>query len=230
MDDAYVATPLSGIRKVIAARMAEANRTIPHFRVVADMQVDALLELRKELRDHPAGPVPSLNDLLIKGCAAALMDVPAVNVQFVDGEIRQYRNASISVVTSIAGGLSTPIVRNAESKTIWEIAAEVKDLAAKAARNLLKMEEVFGGSFTLSNLGMYGVYQFDAIINSPQCAILAVGCVKPRVVVVEESEVRPATIVRMTLSVDHRVIDGVTAAAFLSALRSRLAQPALWVS
>lgn len=226
MDEAYAVTPLSALRKVIAARMVESTRTIPHFRVVADVEADALLELRKSLRERREGPWPSVNDLLIKASAAALMQVPALNVQFVDGEVRQYHNADISVVTSVSGGLSTPIVRQAQTKTIWEIAREVDDLAARAARNVLKMEEVFGGSFSISNLGMYGVDQFDAIINSPQCAILAVGSAKPRLIVSREREPRLATMMRLTLSVDHRVIDGVIAATFLSTLRECLEQPA----
>lgn len=214
------------MRKIIAARMVEAKQTIPHFRVVADIEVGALLALRQALRERTADVIPSFNDLLIKGCASALMDVPAVNVQLVDGHTHQYSNAHVSVVIAVSGGLSTPIVRNAESKSIWEIARETRDLAARAAKNALKMEEIFGGSFSLSNLGMYGVEQFDAIINPPQCAILAVGCAKQRVVAGQEQGVRLATLMRLTLSVDHRVIDGVTAAAFLSALRTRLEQPA----
>ncbi len=226
MADAYVVAPLSAMRKIIAARMVEAKQTIPHFRLVADMEVGALLALRNTLRERTADPVPSFNDLLIKGCASALMDVPAVNVQVVDGNVHQYSNAHVSVVIAVSGGLSTPIVRNAESKTIWQIARETNDLAARAARNALKMEEVFGGSFSISNLGMYGVDQFDAIINPPQCAILAVGCARQRVVASQEQGVRLATLSRLTLSVDHRVIDGVTAAAFMSALRARIEQPA----
>jgi pyruvate dehydrogenase E2 component (dihydrolipoamide acetyltransferase) len=232
MDDggAYAAMPLSALRKVIAARMAEATRTIPHFRVVADVEADALLDLRKSLDERVEGLRPSINDLLIKASAAALMQVPALNIQFVDGEVRQYHNANISVVISVSGGLSTPIVRQAQTKTIWEIAREVNVLAARAARNALKMEEVFGGSFSISNLGMYGVDQFDAIINSPQCAILAVGSAKPRLIVSKQREPRLATMMRLTLSVDHRVIDGVTAAAFLSSLRECLEQPAQLLS
>jgi pyruvate dehydrogenase E2 component (dihydrolipoamide acetyltransferase) len=224
--DAHVVIPLSAMRKVVATRMLESKQTIPHFRVVTDVDVGELLALRAGLRERAADPLPSFNDLLIKGCAKALMVVPAVNVQFVDGQIHQYSNAHISVVTAVTGGLSTPIVRNAEAKTIWEIARETKDLATRAAKNVLKMHEVFGGSFSLSNLGMHGVDQFDAIINPPQCAILAVGSAKQRVVAGPEQQIRLATLARLTLSVDHRVIDGVTAAEFLSALRAHLEQPA----
>lgn len=225
MTEAYTVAPLSPIRRIIAARMTEAKRTIPHFRLVADVEVDALLGVRKQLREQDPDARLSLNDLLIKACASALMDTPALNIQWVDGEIHQYRTADISVVTAIEGGLSTPIIRSAESKTIWEISREVKALTARAAKNALKMHEIVGGSFSMSNLGMYGVDQFDAIINPPQCAILAVGAAKPRVVVSAERETRIATILRMTLSADHRAIDGATGAAFLAALRHRLEDP-----
>lgn len=225
MAEPYAVIALSPLRKVIAARMVEAKRTIPHFRLAADIELDALLDLRRELREQNTDAALSLNDLLIKACASALIDTPAVNIQWVDGEIHQYRAADISVVTAIEGGLSTPIIRSAESKTIWEISREVKELAARAAKNALKVDEVLGGSFSVSNLGMYGVDQFDAIINPPQCAILAVGSAKPRCLVSPEREVHIATVLRTTLSVDHRAIDGATAAAFLAALRRRLEQP-----
>jgi pyruvate dehydrogenase E2 component (dihydrolipoamide acetyltransferase) len=226
MADTYIANPLSPLRKVIAARMVEAKRAIPHFRLAIDVQADALLALRKELRaSRPDGEL-SLNDLLIKACATALRDAPGVNVQWADTEIRQYSSADISVVTAVAGGLSTPIIRAADSKTVWEIAREVRELAARAARNALKMEELFGGSFSISNLGMYGIDEFDAIINPPQCAILAVARARRQVVVAENDEARIATVMRLTLSVDHRAIDGVTGAAFLTALRRCLEQPA----
>jgi len=227
MNEAYVVRTLSPIRRVIAARVTEAKRTIPHFRLAADIEVDALLALRQELQRSDSDTHLSLNDLLIKACGTALMDTPAVNIQWAESEIHQYRTADIAVVTALEDGLSTPIIRNADSKTIWEIAREVRELSARAAKNTLKMAEVFGGSFSISNLGMHGVDQFDAIINPPQCAILAVGCAKPQVVVSPEGEMRIATVMRVTLSVDHRAIDGATAAAFLSALRRRVEQPEL---
>jgi pyruvate dehydrogenase E2 component (dihydrolipoamide acetyltransferase) len=225
MAEPYTVIPLSPLRKVIAARMTEAKRTIPHFRLTCDLEMDALMGLRKALRERDPDTHPSLNDFLIKACATALMDTPALNIQWVEGQVHQYRTADISVVTALEGGLSTPIIRSANSKTIWEISREVKELAARAAKNALKMDEVFGGSFSISNLGMYDVDQFDAIINPPQCAILAIGSAKPRVVVSPEREMRIATVMRVTLSADHRAIDGATAAAFLSALRHRLKQP-----
>lgn len=224
MADGYTVVPLSPLRKVIAARMTEAKRAIPHFRLVADLEVDALLELRNELRARAPQECPSISDLLIKACAMAIADVPAINLQWVDGELRQYRSADISVVTAVPGGLSTPVIRNAETKTVWRISREMKELVARAARNALRMDEVFGGTFSISNLGMYGVDQFDAIINAPQCAILAVGRAKPTCVPSGQGA-RVATLMRVTLSVDHRALDGASAAAFLSALRTRLGRP-----
>jgi pyruvate dehydrogenase E2 component (dihydrolipoamide acetyltransferase) len=225
-ETAFETIPLTPLRKVIATRVAEAKRTIPHFRLVADIEVDALLEIRKELQARNLKARLSLNDLLIKATATALMDIPAVNVQWAETEIHQYHNADISVVIALeGGGLSTPIIRSAQTKSIWEISREVKELTTRAARNALKTEDILGGSFSVSNLGMYGVEQFDAIINLPQCAILAVGAAKPRVLTSSERAIRIATVLRATLSVDHRAIDGATGAAFLSALRQRLEQP-----
>lgn len=226
MAEHYVVLPLTPLRKVIAGRMAEAKRTIPHFRLVADLEMDALLILRRELRRREPERDLSLNDLVIKACATALTDAPAINCQWVEGEIHQYRTADISVVTAVEGGLSTPIVRNAQSKTIWQISSEVKDLTARAARHALRMDDVLGGTFSISNLGMYGVDQFDAIVNPPQCAILAIGRAKPCFVPSEDGSARVATLMRVTLSVDHRALDGVAAAKFLSALRTRVEQPA----
>lgn len=225
MSTPFDTLPLTPLRKTIAARMAEAKRTIPHFRLSADVELDALRAWRLELKVRQPGNGPTLNDLLIKACAGALMEVPEVNVQWADTEIHRYRSADISVAMALEGGVSTPIVRNADAKSIWSIAREVADLGSRAARNELRMSQILGGSFTISNLGMYGVDQFDAIINMPQCAILAMGAAKPRLVVDEAGSTRVARVARMTLAVDHRAIDGVTAARFLDALRRRLEQP-----
>jgi pyruvate dehydrogenase E2 component (dihydrolipoamide acetyltransferase) len=222
MDEGYTVIPLSPMRKIIAARMSEAKRTIPHFRLVADIELDALLAQRTELRRARPESLLSLNDLLISACAHSLMDVPQVNVQWAEEGLRQFKAADISIVTAVEGGLSTPIVRNADSKSVWDIASEVRELTSRAARNELTMGEILGGSFSISNLGMHGVDEFDAIINPPQCAILAIGTGKPRCVVGPNRETRVATVMRVTLSADHRAIDGVTGARFLGALRSRI--------
>jgi pyruvate dehydrogenase E2 component (dihydrolipoamide acetyltransferase) len=226
MTESYVAMTLSPLRRIIATRMTEATRTIPHFRLVGDVEVDAMLALRRRLRHADSQANVSLNDLIIKACACALMEVPAINVQWVEDEIRQFRSADISVVTAIAGGLSTPIIRGAQSKTVLEIAREVRALTARAACNALRMDEIVGGSFIISNLGMYGVDEIDSINNPPQCAIIAIGCAKPLYVLAPNGEARIATVLRATLSVDHRALDGATAAGFLAAFRRMVEQPA----
>jgi pyruvate dehydrogenase E2 component (dihydrolipoamide acetyltransferase) len=217
------------MRKIIAARMSEAKRTIPHFRLTAQLEIHALVELRKDLlATYPEAKL-SLNDLLIKACAMALIDEPAVNLQWAESEIRQYSTADIAVVVSVVGGLSTPVIWGANSKSIFDISREVKDFAARAATNTLTMKEISGGSFSISNLGMFGVDQFDAIINPPQCAILAVGAAKTRATMNEKNKRHVATRLTVTLSCDHRAIDGAAGAKFLSALRARVEQPGhLW--
>ena len=225
MSDPYTVVALTPLRKIIAARMAEATRTIPHYRVGVDVEIDALIQLRAELKAQRAATKLSLNDLFIKASATALMDTPAVNVQWVDDAIHRYRSADISIVTAVEGGLSTPVVRHADTKSVWDIATEGTALSAKAAKGALKMSDILGGSFSISNLGMFGVDEFDAIINPPQCAILAIGAAKPRLLASATKGFRTAMVARLTLSADHRAIDGVISAAFLSALRQRIEQP-----
>lgn len=230
MAETYAVKPLSPLRKAIAARMQEATRSIPHFRLRADIEVDGLLAMRAELRQLDPTVAPSLNDLLVKASAQALIDVPEVNIQWADGALRQFVNADISIVIAIEGGLVTPIVHQANLKSVWAIAAQIRDLTSRATRNELRMDEILGGSFSISNLGMHGVDEFDAIINPPQCAILAVGGAKPRALLATGQQVRAATVMSVTLSADHRAIDGVTGARFLAALRARIAEPSQLMS
>jgi pyruvate dehydrogenase E2 component (dihydrolipoamide acetyltransferase) len=225
MPEAYTVAALSPMRRAIAARMSEAKRSIPHFRIVADIQIDALLARRKTLLEERPGQALSLNDLLIKACAQALIEVPDINVQWAEKEIHRFHSADIAIVTAVQGGLTTPILRAADAKSVWQIAAEVRQLAARAQRNALKMEEIVGGSFSISNLGMYAVDEFDAIINPPQCAILAIGQGKPRCIASQDLQIAVATLMRVTLSLDHRAVDGVTGARFLSALKARIETP-----
>lgn len=225
MAGAFTIKPLTALRKVIAARMIEAKRTIPHFRLTSEIELDALLCLRKELQASYPEEKLSINDLLIKACAIALTEVPGVNIQWVDTAIHEYRDADISVVIAVPGGLATPVVRRANTKTVFEISREVKELAARAQKNALKMDEIIGGSFSISNLGMYGVDQFDAVINPPQCAILAVGRGKSVVVVGEGGQPRVATVLNATLSLDHRAIDGPTGGEFLRAVSRAIETP-----
>ncbi len=224
MSEIYKAIPLSPLRKIIAERMTEAKQTIPHYRVAMDIEMDALLALRKKLNNtNPAAKV-TVNDCIIKACANALMELPAINIQLIDETIHQYQQADISVITAVEGGLSTPVIRHADCKSLFDIACEVKSLASRAAGGQLNIKDIMGGSFSISNLGMFGVDQFDAIINPPQCAILAVSAAKPQVVN-KLGEISTVMMMRVTLSVDHRAIDGAVAARFLTILREQIIKP-----
>jgi pyruvate dehydrogenase E2 component (dihydrolipoamide acetyltransferase) len=225
VNESFTVRPLSPIRRMIAARTVEAKQTIPHFRLRADIEVDSLMALRQAREPSMADQRVSMTDLLVKACAGALMETPALNIQWVGGEIRQMDRADISVVVALKDGVSTPIVRHAEQKTIWEIARETKDLTSRAHSNALKAEQIFGGSFSISNLGMYGVPEFDAIINPPQCAILAVGAARACVLPGTQADTRIASVMRVTLSCDHRAVDGAIGAKFLLCLRQRLEEP-----
>lgn len=225
MTEAYTVRSLTPLRKIIAARMSEAARTIPHFRVAIDVEMDALLRLRDMANAEAPSAKVTVNDCIIKGCAAALLQHPAINAQLVGEEVHEYHRADISVVIAVKGGLSTPVVRQADQKSVWDIATEVKSLATRAAAGQLKMSEIMGGSFSISNLGARGVVEFDAIINPPQCAILAIGAARRQIVPGENGDSRFATVLRATLSVDHRAADGAVAADFLATLRQRLEQP-----
>lgn len=217
--------PLSGMRRTIAARLQTSKRDAPHFRVQVDVEVDALLAVREELNRRYSEAKVSLNDLLVKASACALVAVPGVNVQF-DGEtVQQFGDADIAVAVALDGGLITPIVRGANHKGVVAISNEVRDLATRARLGTLQPEEFQGGSFSISNLGMFGVDRFDAIINAPQGAILAVGAAQQKPVV-RQGELAVATVLTLTLSSDHRIIDGALAARFLSALRGFLETPA----
>lgn len=224
MTEQYQTLALTPLRNIIANRMVEAKQTIPHYRLTVDIEMDALLALRKRTNTETPEHKISVNDFVIKASALALLANPEVNIQFVDHEIRQFSQADISVVIAVDGGLSTPVIRNADAKSVPQIAAEVKSLSARAAAGQLKMDEILGGSFSISNLGMYGIEQFDAIINPPQAAILAVGTAKMQPIA-KTGEMVLATVMRASLSLDHRVIDGATGAKFLEVLRNHLQHP-----
>ena len=217
-------TPMTPLRQAIAARMVEAKQQIPHFRMAAEIEVDNLLALRQGFnKDHPDTKI-SLNDLLIKACAMALIKVPALNIQLIDNQIHQFDQADIAVVVAVPGGLSTPIIKAADQKTVQAIAQDMQALAKRAKTGGLKLSEVSGGSFTISNLGAYDVDQFDAIINPPQCAILAVGSAKQKAIV-KDQQIAIASVIKVNLSLDHRAIDGATAAEFIAVLKDSLQQP-----
>ena len=212
------AVAMSGTRQIIAQRLQQAKREIPHFRLSIDTRLDNLLAFREQLNAAHSGGKVSINDILIKACAKALMEVPECNVQFAGDSVYRFANADISVAVALEAGLITPIVKAANTKTISQISEEVRRLINKAKANALRKDEFEGGTFTLSNLGMHGIKQFDAIINPPQCAILAVGGAEERIVV-NDGKASVANMMTLTLSLDHRVIDGALGAKFLHVLK-----------
>jgi len=221
--------PNSSIRKVIARRIAEAKQTIPHFYVSMDIEIDALLKLRSDLnarspKDGPGAFRLSVNDLVIKAAAIALRRVPTVNASFTDEAIILYDDVDISVAVSIPDGLITPILRRADQKGLAALSNEMKGLIERAKAGKLKPEEFQGGGFSISNMGMYGVSDFAAVINPPQAAILAVAAGQPRAVV-KDGQIVAATMMTCTLSVDHRAVDGALAAEWLGAFKSVVEDP-----
>ena len=225
-DAPYEVLPLSNMRKVIAQRMTESKQQVPHFYLTVDCEIDRLLEARKNLnaRAKEGAFKISVNDMIIKAAAAALMEVPRANAGWSDEGVRVYKRADISVAVAIDDGLITPIVRGAEGKGLKAISAEMADLAARARDNKLAPEEFQGGTFTISNLGMYGVKHFEAVINQPQGAILAVGAGEQRPAV-RDGELAVATVMSLTLSVDHRALDGAIGAEYLAALKELIEEP-----
>lgn len=218
--------PLSAMRQTIAKRLQDSKREAPHFRACIEVEIDRLLALRKQLNNARNDANISVNDCLIKATAMALAAVPAVNIQFDGSQITPMPHADIAVAVALEDGLITPIVSRAETKGLVEISNEMRDLATRAKIGKLKLQEFQGGSFSISNLGMFGVSQFDAIINPPQAAILAVGVGERQLRPDGDNEVRHATVMTLTLSSDHRVIDGAIAAKFLQQLKSFIDQPA----
>ena len=223
---AYQDAPASTMRKVIAQRLQEAKREVPHFYLTVECAVDALLETRAQLNARSDDYTLSVNDFVIRAAALALRKVPAANASWVDGALRQYASADVSVAVAIEDGLVTPIVRNADGKGLAEISAEVKELAGRARAKPMGLapEEYQGGTFSVSNLGMYGIKEFSAIINPPQSMILAVGIAEQRPVV-KDGALAVATIMSCTLSVDHRVVDGALGARFLQAFKGLIEDP-----
>ena len=219
---------LNAMRKAIASRLQAAKRNAPHFRLTVDLNVEAMQNLRKQINDSVPQVKLSINDMLIKAAAAALLKVPEVNVQFDEAtqSILQFAQADISVAVAIPNGLITPIVKAADQKSLSEISTEMRDLATRAKTGKLQPDEFQGGSFSISNLGMLGIKQFDAIINPPQGAIMALGASEARAVV-EQGEIVVREMVTATLSCDHRVIDGAVGAKFLASFKQFVENPAL---
>jgi pyruvate dehydrogenase E2 component (dihydrolipoamide acetyltransferase) len=227
----FVEVPHDPMRLTIARRLSESKRTIPHFYLSADCAIDSLLSLRQQFNDAaPSGRDGerayrlSVNDFVIRALALALNQVPDANVSFSETSLLRHRHADVGVAVAIAGGLMTPIVRHAETKSIATISNEIKELAARAKTRRLKPEEYQGGTASVSNLGMYGVRDFAAIVNPPQASILAVGAGQQRMVVTGGNPA-VATMMTVTLSVDHRAIDGASAAELLSAFKTLIENP-----
>jgi pyruvate dehydrogenase E2 component (dihydrolipoamide acetyltransferase) len=217
--------PLTNMRKVIAKRLTEAKQTIPHFYLTVDCELDALLALRKQLNSREDADYKlSVNDFVIKAAALSLKKVPMANVSFAGDKLLQYKTIDISVAVAIPDGLITPIVKNADKKGLGQISEEMKDLAARAKDGKLKPEEFQGGSFSISNLGMFGVKEFSAVINPPQACILAVGAGVQQPVI-KDGEVVAATVMSCTLSVDHRAVDGALGAQVLQAFKGYIQEP-----
>lgn len=223
-DSGYVDIPLNNVRKVTAKRLTESKQEAPHFYLTVDCTLDALLKLRSDLNARLEPDKLSVNDFIIRAVALSLIKVPDANVSWQGTSLRQYQSADISVAVAIPGGLVTPIVRTAQSKSLRQISQEMKDLAERARSGKLAPDEFQGGTFTISNLGMYGVKHFGAIINPPQACILAVGMGEQRPVI-RDGQVQVATQMTCTLSVDHRAVDGAIGAAFLAAFKEFIEYP-----
>lgn len=220
--------PNSQMRKVIAKRLTESKTTVPHFYMTADCNIDQLLTLREQINQRANGAFKiSVNDFVIKACAVALRNHPKANASWTEEGILQYNNVDVSVAVAIEDGLITPIIQNADQKTLSQISNEMKDLAARAKKNALRPEEFQGGGFSISNLGMYGIKEFSAIINPPQSCILAVGASEKRVVVKQDGTFAAANVMTITVSCDHRVVDGALGAELMQTIKLFLEQPAM---
>jgi pyruvate dehydrogenase E2 component (dihydrolipoamide acetyltransferase) len=220
------------MRRTIAARLTQATQTIPHFYLTADIEIDRLLALREEAneaapKDEDGNPTfkLSVNDFVIRALALALQRVPAANAVWAGDRILRFRHSDVGVAVALEGGLITPVVRNAETKSLTSISAEMKDLATRAREKTLKPADYQGGASAISNLGMYGVREFSAIINPPHSTILAVGAARRQAVEKADGGVAFASMLSVTLSCDHRVVDGALGAELLAAFKGYVEKP-----
>ncbi len=220
----YTEKPHSGMRRVIARRLSESKQTIPHYYMAVDCVIDDLLKIRASLNAKADGYRISVNDFVIRAAALALHQVPAANASWSDEAILLWDRVDIAVAVALDDGLITPIVKSADQKGLAQIAQEVKDLAERSRAGKLKLEEFQGGTFSISNLGMYGIREFAAVINPPQGGILAVGTGEQRPVV-RDGQLAVATVMTCTLSADHRVVDGAVGAQFLGAFKKLVEDP-----
>jgi len=218
---------LDGMRKTIASRLVEAKQTVPHFYLRRDIELDALLKFRSQINKtlEPRGIKLSVNDFIIKACALALQQVPDANAVWAGDRVLSMKASDVAVAVAIEGGLFTPVLQDADTKSLSALSTQMKDLASRARDRKLAPHEYQGGSFAISNLGMFGIDNFDAIINPPHAAILAVGAGAKKPVVGNDGEIKVATVMSTTLSVDHRVIDGALGADLLNAIKANLEDP-----
>jgi len=224
---AFEEIKLDGMRKVIAARLSEAKQTIPHFYLRRDIKLDALLKFRSQLNKQleARGVKLSVNDFIIKAVANALQQVPEANAVWAGDRVLQMKSSDVAVAVAIEGGLFTPVLEDADMKSLSALSTQMKDMAKRARERKLAPQEYQGGSFAISNLGMFGIDNFDAIVNPPHAGILAVGAGKKQPVVGEDGELTVATVMSVTMSVDHRVIDGAVGANLLNAIVDNLENP-----
>jgi pyruvate dehydrogenase E2 component (dihydrolipoamide acetyltransferase) len=216
---------LTRTQQLIARRMASAKATIPEFTVTVEVDAEPSFELRAQLHEV-ASPLPSLNDIVVKACALALRAHPTVNAAYVDGHFERYERVNIGVAVASEGTLVVPTVFDADKKSLVTIAAQTRELVAKVRDATIGPAELAGGTFTVSNLGMFGVARFTAVINAPQAAILAVGAASPRPTALAGGRIAVRRIMELTISADHRIIYGADAAAFLATVREHLERPA----
>ncbi|MEQ5828389.1 pyruvate dehydrogenase complex dihydrolipoamide acetyltransferase [Sulfitobacter sp. NFXS29] len=228
----YEEVTLNGMRKTIAARLTEAKQTVPHFYLRRDIQIDALLSFRSDLNKQleSRSVKLSVNDFIIKACALALQSVPDANAVWAGDRILKLKPSDVAVAVAIEGGLFTPVLQDADTKSLSTLSAQMKDLATRARDRKLAPHEYQGGSFAISNLGMFGIDNFDAVINPPHGAILAVGAGVKKPIIGKDGEITAATVMSVTLSVDHRVIDGALGAQLLNAIVENLENPMIMLA
>jgi pyruvate dehydrogenase E2 component (dihydrolipoamide acetyltransferase) len=231
-DRPYEEVSLDGMRKTIAARLTEAKQSVPHFYLRRDIQLDELLKFRSQLNKQleSRGVKLSVNDFVIKACALALQAVPDANAVWAGDRVLKFKKSDVAVAVAIEGGLFTPVLQNADDKSLSALSTEMKDLAGRARERKLAPHEYQGGSFAISNLGMFGIDNFDAIINPPHAAILAVGAGVKKPIVGKDGELAVGTVMSVTLSVDHRVIDGALGAQLLQAIKDNIENPMLMLA
>ncbi|PLX45632.1 MAG: pyruvate dehydrogenase complex dihydrolipoamide acetyltransferase [Hyphomicrobiales bacterium] len=226
----FTEVALDNMRATIARRLTEAKRDVPHYYLSVDCQIDTLLGARKRLNERLEDGRISVNDFIIRAAALALIRVPDANAAFAGDRLLKFKHADISMAVAIEGGLITPIIRKADTKSLAEIAAESKQLAEKAKTRKLQPQEYEGGSFSVSNLGMFGIKNFTAVINPPQAAIMAVGAGEKRAVVAADGSLSAATMMTVTLSCDHRVIDGALGARLLAEFKTFIEDPVMMLA